>query len=58
MTATMDRRRFVGIATQLLVAAIAIAVTALFSCVLLQQHPQSSVTRPSGQAPPAATSPP
>ncbi|RDI51541.1 hypothetical protein [Nocardia mexicana] len=55
MTATMTRRRVVGIATQLLVALVTTAMTVVFTYVLLHQHPQGSISRPTGQQPPAAT---
>ncbi|WP_280318335.1 hypothetical protein [Nocardia wallacei] len=57
MAATLARRRIAGIATQLLVATIATVVTILFSCLLLQHHSHSGVSRPTGQPPATVTSP-
>ncbi|GAB2718173.1 hypothetical protein [Nocardia thraciensis] len=57
MAAMTARRRVVGIAVQLFVACVATAVTVIFTYVLLQQHPQGSVPRPTGQQPPAAAVP-
>ncbi|WP_280265116.1 hypothetical protein [Nocardia wallacei] len=56
MAATMARRRVVGIATQLVIALAATVVTVVCTCVLLHQHPQGSVSRPTGQQPPATSS--